>query len=129
MAMAAKVYQALAWLFVIAVVIQFFLAGLGVLGGESITAHEDWGFIVLHLIPLIMLILAVVGRMGRAVIGMTVLMFVLVFIQPIFSDEEMDPQWIRALHVLNGLFIFILGYHIAQRVGMPWRMGGGASMA
>jgi len=129
MAMAAKAYQALAWLFVLGVVIQFFLAGLGVLGGESIEAHREWGFIVLHLIPILMFLAALIGKMGRTIIIMTVVLFVLVFIQPLFADPEMDPQWIRTFHVLGGLFIFMFGYHIAQRVGMPWRMGGGASMA
>jgi hypothetical protein len=37
--MARKIYVGLAWVFVVAVGVQFFLAGLGVLGGESIEAH------------------------------------------------------------------------------------------
>lgn len=83
--------------------------------------HTEMGFAPLHLIPILMFVAALVGKMGKTLIGMTVLLFVLVFIQPIFADEEMDPQWIRSLHVLNALFIFMLGYHIAQRVGMPLR--------
>jgi Family of unknown function (DUF6220) len=112
-------FQVLAWLFVLGVAIQFFLAGLGVLGGEGIGAHRDWGFITLQLLPILMLIAAVVGRMGRLIIGLTVLLFVLVFIQSIFADPDWDPQWVRSLHVLNALFIFVLGYHLAQRVGVP----------
>jgi hypothetical protein len=112
-------FQVLAWLFELAVAIQFLLAGLGVLGGEGIGAHRDWGYSVLHLVPILMLIAAVIGRMGRLLIGLTVLLFVLVFIQSIFADPDWDPQWVRSLHVLNALFIFVLGYHLAQRVGMP----------
>jgi hypothetical protein len=119
MGLARTAFQWLSWLFVLAVAIQFLFAGLFVMGGESVELHEQWGFTGLHLIPILMFIAALVGRMGKAVIGMTVLVFVLVFIQPIFTDEELDPQWIRSLHVLNALFIFMLGYHIAQRVGMP----------
>jgi hypothetical protein len=112
-------FQVLAWLFVLGVAIQFLLAGLGVLGGEGIGAHRDMGYIALHLVPILMLVAAVIGRMGRLIIGLTVLVFVLVFIQPIFADPDLDPQWLRSFHVLNALFIFVLGYHLAQRVGMP----------
>src|SRR4029453_10059542 len=115
MEMARKIFVGLAWLFVLAVAIQFFLAGLGVLGGESLEAHRLWGFTALHLIPILMLIAAIVGRMGRTVIGLTVALFVLVFLQPLFADPELDPRWLRSLHVLNALFIFALGYHLAQR--------------
>ena len=31
------------------------------------------------------------------------------------ADPELHPQWLRSLHVLNALFIFALGYHLAQR--------------
>jgi hypothetical protein len=102
-------------LFVLAVAIQFLLAGLGVLGGESMEAHRQWGFIVLHLIPILMLIAAIVGRMGRTVLALTVVLFLLVFLQPLFAGPELDPRWLRSLHVLNALFIFVLGYRLAQR--------------
>jgi Family of unknown function (DUF6220) len=115
MNVARKAFVVLAWLFVLAVAIQFLLAGLGVLGGESIEAHRQWGFIVLHLLPILMLIGAIVGRLGRTVIALTVLLFLLVFLQPLFASPELDPQWLRSLHVLNALFIFALGYRLAQR--------------
>ena len=115
MDVARKIFVGLAWLLVLAVAIQFFLAGIGVLGGESIEAHRQWGFIVLHLIPILMLIAAIVGRMGRTVLALTVVIFLLVFLQPLFADPELDPRWLRSVHVLNALFIFALGYRVAQR--------------
>jgi hypothetical protein len=115
MDVARKILVGLAWLFVLAVAIQFLLAGLGVLGGESLEPHRQWGFIVLHLLPILMLIAAIVGRMGRTVIVLTVVLFLLVFLQPLFADPELHPQWLRSLHVLNAVFIFALGYHLAQR--------------
>lgn len=110
-----KFFAGLAWLFVLAVAIQFLLAGLGVLGGESMEPHRAWGFLVLHLIPILMLIAAIVGRMGRTVIALTVGLILLVFLQALFADPQLDPRWLRALHVLDALFIFALGYHLAQR--------------
>ena len=41
-----KIFVGLAWLFVLAVAIQFFFADLGVLGGEGLEAHRQWGFVV-----------------------------------------------------------------------------------
>ena len=115
MDVARKTFVGLAWLFVLAVAIQFFLAGLGVLGGESLEAHRQWGFIVLHLIPILMFIAAIVGRMGRTVLGLTAALFLLVFLQPLFADPELHPRWLRSFHVLNALFIFALGYRLARR--------------
>ena len=112
---ARRIFVGLAWVFVLAVAIQFLLAGLGVLGGESLEAHRQWGFVVLHLIPILMFIAAIIGRMGRTVIGLTVAVFLLVFLQPLFVDREIDPVWLRSLHVLNALFIFALGQYLAQR--------------
>ena len=48
-------------------------------------------------------------------LGLTAALFLLVFLQPLFADPELHPQWLRSLHVLNALFIFALGYHLAQR--------------
>jgi hypothetical protein len=62
-----------------------------------------------------MLVAAIVGRMGRTVLGLTVALFVLVFLQPLFADPALDPRWLRSIHVLDALFIFALGYHLAQR--------------
>jgi hypothetical protein len=115
MELARKIFVGLAWLFVLAVAIQFLLAGLGVLGGESLEVHRAWGFLVLHLIPILMFVAAIVGRMGRTVIGLTGALFLLVFLQALFAAPELDPRWLRSLHVLNALFIFALGYHLAQR--------------
>ena len=113
--MARRIYVWLAWLFVVAVGVQFFLAGIGVLGGESIEAHRQWGFIALHLVPILMFIAAIVGRMGRTVLILTGALFLLVFVQALFADPELDPQWLRSIHVLNALFIFALGVDLTQR--------------
>ena len=68
-----------------------------------------------------MLIAAIVGRMGRMVIGMTIGVFVLVFLQPLFAAPDLDPQWLRSLHVLNALFIAGLGYDLVRRASSTIR--------
>ena len=121
MQLARKVFLVLAWSFVVAVAIQFLLAGLGILGGESLEPHRQWGFVALHLIPVLMLIAAIVGRMGRMVIGPTIGVFVLVFLQPLFAAPDLEPQWLRSLHVLNALFIAGLGYDLVRRASSTIR--------
>jgi hypothetical protein len=78
-------------------------------------AHRAWGFFALHIIPILMFVAAIVGRMGRTVIGLTGGLFLLVFLQALFATPDLDPRWLRSLHVLNALFIFTLGFHLAQR--------------
>ena len=120
MTMARMAFQWLVWLMVIGVGIQFFLAGLGVFGGESIEAHRQWGFAVLHIIPILMFVAAIVGKMGRMYIGMTVVLFLLVFFQVLWADPEFDPEVLRSLHVFNAFLIAGLTQHLAMRVGQPF---------
>jgi Family of unknown function (DUF6220) len=109
------VFKMLCYLFLVAVAVQFFLAGLGVLGGEDIEAHRTWGFTVMHILPLLMFGVAISVKAGRVTIGMTLLLFVLVGLQSLWVD--FDPMWVRSIHVLSALVIYVLGHHIAQRAG------------
>ena len=114
------VFRLLCYLFLLAVAVQFFLAGLAVMGGEDIEAHRLFGFIVMHIIPLLMFGAAISVKAGRVTIGMTLLLFVLVGLQSLWV--EIDPMSLRAIHVLAALVIYVLGHHIAQRAGrLPLR--------
>ena len=123
MGIARKGFVGLAWLFVISVAVQFFLAGLGVLGGESMELHRQWGFTALHLIPISMVIAAGVGRMGWGVVGRALGLFLLVFLQSLFASPDLSPQWLRAFHVLDALFILALGLHLVRRREADRRLG------
>jgi len=111
------VFKLLCYLFLVAVAIQFFLAGLGLseLGDKSIEAHRVWGF-ALYLIPMLMFGTAISVKAGRVTIGMIVLLFVLVGMQPLWANFS-NPIWVRSIHVLAALVIYVLGHHIAQRAG------------
>ena len=124
MVAARRTFVVFAWAFLVAVVVQFFLAGLGVLGGESIEAHRQWGFVVLHLLPILMMMAAVAGRMGRVVIGASFGLVILVFLQPLFAAPDLDPPWLRSFHVLNALLIVALGYYLARRGSEATRITG-----
>jgi hypothetical protein len=108
------VFRWLCYLFLIAVAVQFFLAGLGVVGGESIEAHRQMGFIGMHLIPLLMFGAAIAAKAGRVTITMIVVLFLLVGLQSAWVQFD-DPMWLRSIHVLAALVIYVLGHHITQR--------------
>jgi hypothetical protein len=116
-------FKLLSYLFLLAVVVQFFLAGYGMteLGNEGWDAHRSFGYAALHLIPLLMFGAAIWAKMGKTTIVMVGVLFVLIVIQPFLAREDVDGSVIRAMHVVVALFIFMLGFHISQRAG-PLRM-------
>jgi len=117
MALARTSFQWLVWLYILGVVIQFFLAGLGVMGGEDIEPHEALGSL-LTLVSLILLVLALVGKEGRAVIGMCGALLVLAVLQSVWAQID-EPLFLRAFHVFDALLIAAIAQHLGQRVGWP----------
>ncbi len=110
-------FRLLSYLFLLAVAVQFFLAGYGLpqFGGHSIEAHRQWGYVVMHLIPLLMFGAAIWAKMGKQIIGMVLVLFILVVLQSLWASESLKPHWLRSFHVFDALLIAFLGYHIAQR--------------
>jgi hypothetical protein len=103
------------WLFVLGVAIQFFLAGLGVLGGEDIEPHEALGSL-LTLVSLILLLLAYFGKQDKPIIGMCAVLLILGILQSVWVNID-DPQFLQAFHVFDALLIAGIAQHLAQRVG------------
>ncbi|HLF72051.1 MAG TPA: DUF6220 domain-containing protein [Dehalococcoidia bacterium] len=122
MVVAAKIYQWLIWLVLLALPVQFLLAGLGVMGGEEIDPHQGLGSLI-QLIVIVLFLVSLLGRMGKPTIMMTLTLLVLSILQSIWAAEDLDPQWLRSLHVLDALLMSALVYHLATRVGMPMRSG------
>ena len=64
---ATTAYYGLALLIALGVVVQVFLAGLGIFGAESFDAHESFGWI-LHTAAIVLFLLALLGpRTGRTI--------------------------------------------------------------
>jgi hypothetical membrane protein len=107
-------YLALAWLSLAAVITQFFLAGLGTFGAKTFEPHKDFAG-VFHLLALLLLLLAIFVRRNRTDIILAVLLFVIVTVQFSLPEAREDAPGVAALHVVNALFIWIVGYHLAMR--------------
>lgn len=105
-------------LLVVGAVVQIFLAGLGVFDDPSVfITHRDFGF-MLELLPVVMLVAAIIGRMGRGYIGGAVLLFVQFMMQSVFVAARTDMPAIAALHPLNGFFILLVGLILGRAA---WR--------
>ena len=105
------VYGALAMLWAVAVVVQVFLAGLGIFGATRFDAHKSFGGI-LHAITALLVILAIAGpRTGRD-IGMAVALLVLVTIQIALVGDRGSAPGLAALHPVLALAAMGLAVHM-----------------
>jgi hypothetical protein len=112
----ARVVQPfVACLFIACVVVQVFLAGLGVFDDPSrFTLHRDFGYLFGWL-GLILLVLAIAGRMGRRVVGLSVLLVVLFAMQSVFVALRTSQPVIAALHPVNGFLIGLVAIVLARQ--------------
>ncbi|HXH23027.1 MAG TPA: DUF6220 domain-containing protein [Dehalococcoidia bacterium] len=116
---ARQAYVGLTYIFLLGVVLQVFLAGVGIFGnfGDDLDPHRDFGFFAMHLIPLLIIVASIVGKMRWTFIGLSVLLFAIIVVQPIFLDPEDDDlsKWINAVHPTLAIVAFALAHHLAQR--------------
>lgn len=113
-AKADTVFAYLGALLVLAIVVQFFLAGLGVWG---IDGHKDLGKAtsldphravagVIALIAILMFIAALVSRTSKAKIWVSIIIAVLAeVVQSLLATGGEHQHWVGGLHVLDGLII------------------------
>jgi hypothetical protein len=109
---ARVIYFGVAVLYLVGAVVQFFLAGLGVFAGESYDAHRAFG-LVLVLFTLALLVLALVGRLPRTTVVLTVVLVGLNVLQMFLAN--IDVGEIAALHPVNGVVIVFVAHELMQR--------------
>jgi uncharacterized protein DUF6220 len=106
-----------AWLFAACIVVQVFLAGMGVFDGpERFETHRDFGYLFGWL-TLVMLIIAAVGRLGRVLIGLSALTLLQFFLQSVFILFREDLPAVAALHPVNGMLLLVVSLVIGRRAG------------
>jgi hypothetical protein len=117
-------FAAMAVLFVAGVVVQVFLAGIGLpgLGGGSMQSHIDFGYL-LSVIPVLPLLLSWPARAGRRAAILGVALLVAAQVQTFLPLASDGAPWVAALHPVNALVVFGLGLMLARR-GIALARGG-----
>lgn len=107
-----------AWLFAAGVLVQGYLAGqaLTQLGGSGdFEAHRSIGFTVMGILALVVLVAALIGRLPRAHVGLSVLLFVLYMVQASLPGMAGSSPALAALHPANAMVLLGLAVTIGIR--------------
>ena len=108
-------YFALAWAFVAGVVLQVFFIGLGLFAAsEYRQLHADFGWTILHLWPLLILVAAPLARAGRTRILQAAALAITVWIVPILAVLRVDAPVAAAFHPVGALLAFWLAILVAR---------------
>jgi Family of unknown function (DUF6220) len=102
---------------VLVVIVQFFLAGVGVFNpserSEPYDPHSAVGFLGAGIGSFVLMVLALIAWRDRVIIGGSVALFVLAnFIQPALAEFN---SWAGPLHPVNGLLILGLSVWLMRR--------------
>jgi hypothetical protein len=124
---ARTIHAGLAVLFPIGLVVQVFLAGLGVFEGpQAFATHRDMGY-TLSLVAILLVVVGLIGGVPRRLTGLAALIFVLFMVQSILVAVRADAPWIAALHPVNGFLITILAVVLARDAWLGRRATLGAA--
>jgi len=118
---ARLVFFVVAVILAVGLVAQVFLAGLGVFAGSSnFTTHRDTGY-VLGLLPIILIIAGLIGRVGRRLVVLSAVVWLLFVLQSVLVGVRSDYPGIAALHPVNGFLILLLTLVIVRGGWERWR--------
>jgi hypothetical protein len=119
---------ATAVLFLVAVVVQVFLAGMGLsgLGGRGMATHIDFGYTI-SLAPVVPLILTWPARAGRTTAILCAALLADAFVQTLLPLARDDVPFVAALHPVNALLLFGLSVIVARRAVALARGSGSAA--
>ena len=104
----SQLHMGLSWIILAAVGAQFFFAGLGLFTTAGFGAHRLTGSLIVP-VSLILLVLALVGRLKRVRIGLSAALLVLTLVQSLLIK---GPPLVAALHPVNAIAIL----SVAQRL-------------
>ena len=103
------IHQLMTVLILLGIMIEFYFAGLGIFHAQSFQLHMVTGEILWGA-SLALFVISLIGMIGRKLIGFSLLLFVLLFIQPILVQA--DQSFIQAFHLINALLIFAVTLYL-----------------
>jgi len=108
-------YAVVAYLFVAALIVQVFLIGLALFDDPSFReTHRSFGFTVVGLAALLLLIVGILARPGRREVGLLVGIFILYIVQTSLPGLQSSYPIVAALHPVLALGLFAMGLQIAR---------------
>lgn len=109
-----RMHLVVAWAFVTGLLIQVFLAGLGVFENSSkFETHAGWGF-MLGLFPLLLLILAGAGQLGQRQVLYAAGLFGMFIVQSMLVAFRSSAPIVAALHPVNGFLLLLVAVAMAR---------------
>ena len=118
---ARAVHLGAIWLFTACAVVQVFLAGLGVFANPARFAlHRDFGY-TFGLLLIVVIVAAILGRLGRRQIGFAVALMVLYTLQSVFVALRASMPEVAALHPVNGFLIIGVAAVSGREAWIAWR--------
>jgi hypothetical protein len=112
-AAARIVYVILVWLFLTAITVQVLLAGLAIFGDpRDISIHIQFGYL-LHLSPILILIAAAVGRVGRTTLLWVGALVAVTLVQPLLPMLRGTSELLAAFHPVLALVMFAIAARLA----------------
>ena len=120
-----RVHAAAAAVFVVAIIVQVFLAGAAIanLGGSgNFSTHIEFGYTWIGLAALVLLVTVFVARRPRRDVGIVVAIILLYVVQTILPSFRSSSPVIAALHPVNALALFAVAAWYARHlwlVAMP----------
>lgn len=120
---ARPIHLAVAWLFVIALLVQVFLAGMGVFSSAAeFATHRDVGYTLMAL-PLVLIITGLVGGFGRWEVIAAVVMLGQFILQSILVLQRDSVPAIAALHPVNGFLMLLIAVWLATDARRRFQAG------
>lgn len=120
-----SIWASLVWLVVLAIPVQFYLAGQGAFafhdaaasGREDVwAAHAAVGSLI-GIAALLALLVAAAAKLPRRLLGITGLLFVLIVVQVVLAGfgDDASTRWIADLHPVNALVLAGVALLLAVR--------------
>ena len=111
---ARTLHTVVAWVFVAALVVQVWLAGRGVFESPAMfDTHRNLGY-TLSLFTIVLLVLGILGGMGRRPAILAVVIFGLFILQSVLVLMRESTPAVGALHPVNGFLILLLAIVLAR---------------
>ena len=120
-----RVFEIGVYVLVADVLVQFFLAGLGVFGSaELFSLHSIFNALFMFVLSIALVVVGWLGHHDRLTVGMPGIIVGMILLQslllaPYHMGAPLAVRAISGLHVVNGVAIFWVALHLMDRVRHP----------